>query len=157
MGYISHKVFVVTAGGQSEATEKLEQVRNRILEELQAGENNFTAIQGGIDQIVTPIVRGLNNHYSFAILPDGSSEGWPTSHLVDVVIERAISLIKTFAYKDGSNPLSWGLMCFKDDYGDLFIQVEGVKFVINAKRRRNEGKLELTADVGCSRGKYAQG
>ena len=56
----------------------------------------------------TPILAGVTNGYtSFAVLPDGSREGWPESNDHDVRRERFKAWLRGQAHGDGSSPLEW--------------------------------------------------
>lgn len=118
MGYQRQKVFVVTAHGYNDATKALKQVRSFIMRQFKGlDEPGFTSFK-----TVTPIMYGMNSVCSFAILPDGSKEGWDESDRVDEVIEKAIRKIKKYRYEDNSSPLSYGYMCFDDEENETWMR-----------------------------------
>lgn len=66
MGYFAHKALIVTSGYHHEELEKLHEMAKEL------------------ELPVTEIVEGRANGFkSFAVLPDGSKEGWDESDRVD--------------------------------------------------------------------------
>jgi hypothetical protein len=64
---------------------------------------------------VTPIMDGyVNSTRSFAILPDGSKEGWGTSDAGNEARTKMVEWLRAQTYEDGSNPLAW----VEVQYGD---------------------------------------
>lgn len=71
MGFIRHKAMIVTGGG--ERLKKAHKKAKAIFKKNKVETSNITEI----------INSGMNGYESFAILPDGSKEGWPDSNLAD--------------------------------------------------------------------------
>ena len=77
--------------------------------------------------IVTPPTdEGMNGYSSFAVVPDGSKEGWDMS---DMHNERRAALVEwmgtgAHVYDDGSSPLDWVLVEFPGD-GDEAEALDG--------------------------------
>lgn len=70
-------------------------------------------IASAATKTVTPVIAGMANKYaSFAVLPDGSKEGWVDSDFGDIARERIIGWLEAQAYEDGSNRLSWAEVSF---------------------------------------------
>jgi hypothetical protein len=90
MGYIRHHSILVTAYNK-EYVQKAWDKANKLFPE-----------------ILTPIISSLwNGYYSFAILPDGSKEGWPESDELDRLRARYKRWIRTLNFDDGSSPFDW--------------------------------------------------
>jgi hypothetical protein len=80
MGYIKHGAAIFTSG--QEPPTHLIVLREGIIEQLEV--NDISS------RIVTPIIEGAANVYhSFAVLPDGSKEGWDRSDEVDRIRREA--------------------------------------------------------------------
>lgn len=88
MGYLRNHVIIVN----SFSKEDIEKVHNKAME-------LFPELTTELKE--TPV----NSDYSFAILPDGSKEGWSESDDYDSKRNIFKKFIKTFDYEDGSNPL----------------------------------------------------
>jgi hypothetical protein len=55
--------------------------------------------------LVSPLRKTyINNWWSFAILPDGSKEGWPESNMFDEARDSFKGWIIKHRYEDDSNP-----------------------------------------------------
>lgn len=64
-------------------------------------------------RLVTPIVTTEHNGVgSFAVLPDGSKEGWEPSDLGDGQRDALDKWLRSQAYEDGSNALEWVEVAF---------------------------------------------
>jgi O-succinylbenzoate synthase len=64
-------------------------------------------------RLVTPIVTTEHNGVgSFAVLPDGSKEGWGPSDLGDGQRAALDKWLRSHAYEDGSNALEWVEVAF---------------------------------------------
>jgi hypothetical protein len=89
MGLINHHAIIVTSW------------RKDVLVEAHK-------IASGASPNVTPIVSAQSNGYSsFAVLPDGSKEGWACSDAEDSARSAIIHWIDQQAYEDGSNSVEW--------------------------------------------------
>lgn len=93
MGDIVHHAILVSASYDTNGEHWIEVARRAALE---AG-CRPTAIQEGV----------VNDVRSFAILPDGSKEGWEESNAGDRARYDFIRWMNDQAYEDGSSPLSW--------------------------------------------------
>lgn len=70
-------------------------------------------VASGASPHVTPVIMaGSNGYASFAVMPDGSKEGWAESDVGDASRGAIISWIDAQAYEDGSNRLSWAEVSF---------------------------------------------
>jgi hypothetical protein len=68
---------------------------------------------------VTPLTKeGVNGYRSFAVLPDGSKEGWDTSNQGDEIRSKFLDWMRQQEYEDGSSPLSWAELQYGDDDND---------------------------------------
>ena len=87
MGYMKHHSIIVTTYEEGKA--KL--ARNRAIKDFKS--------------LVTPIRKSLvNSWYSFAILPDGSKEGWSGSNMFDEARDRFNGWLRKNRYEDNSSP-----------------------------------------------------
>lgn len=74
------------------------------------------AIDLGLGDVVSNIVaRRMNGGASFAVLPDGSNEGWEDSNEFDAARAKFVEWIQTTYYPDGSSRLKWVEVQFGDD------------------------------------------
>lgn len=102
MGIVIHHAFVVTASYRQEADE------GNGGHWADVAHAEATRLLG---DLVTPVIDGgLNNVRSFAVLPDGSKEGWAESDEVEAGRARLGDWLRGQAYEDGSSPLSWVLV-----------------------------------------------
>jgi len=70
-------------------------------------------------QQVTHILNApINGYKSFAILPDGSKEGWSESNTGDGRRDTFIAWMESCRYKDRSSPLGWVEVQYDDDERD---------------------------------------
>jgi len=110
MWYMKHHAIVVTGLDQ----DKLKEARKKIIgEAIETG----IATKETIDLrcLVSKIVMSFSNGYgSFFIAPDGSKEGWATSDDGDSLRDKAIKILDSYKYDDGSSPFSW----VEVQYGD---------------------------------------
>jgi len=59
-----------------------------------------------LGSLVTSLKMSTSNaYYSFAVLPDGSKEGWPESNMADDSRNTLWGFIRKQRYEDGSNVL----------------------------------------------------
>jgi hypothetical protein len=56
---------------------------------------------------VTALLPGMNDFWSFAVLPDGSKAGWPESEAGDMARDRIVEELERWRYNDGSTPVRW--------------------------------------------------
>ena len=110
MSFLAHHAIIVTSNGYSEADAALSEI-HAFASSLRVNEDF-----GGAPLPVTPIVAGaMNGHNSFAVLPDGSKEGWTVSDEGDEAREAILRRLEATRYDDGSAPLSWVEVCFGGD------------------------------------------
>ena len=121
MGHISHRALVVTGSGYPEAIKAVKSCRRYIVKKLKS-QQAITLGYGSLLNLVTPIREGINGIVSFAILPDGSKEGWPPSDYVDEAIADLITKIESYQYDDGSSPVEYGYMQFDDEDGVIWLR-----------------------------------
>lgn len=70
-------------------------------------------VASGASRYVTPIiVTNANSQASFAVLPDGSKEGWEGSDAGDAARTAIIEYLDAQAYEDGSNRIKWAEVSF---------------------------------------------
>jgi hypothetical protein len=101
MGYIRQHAIIVTSWDE----DKLGLVHLRARE-----------LTGSLTSMVT---HGLvNDQHSFFVAPDGSKEGWDISNQLDEDRDRLITYMQSFAYEDGSNPISWVEVVVCDEDGE---------------------------------------
>lgn len=88
MGYIKHHAIIVTSYDRDEVV----RARKRALQDFKG--------------LTTPIKQSdINSWWSFAILPDGSKEGWAESNMFDGARDRFSGWVINQRYEDGSNSL----------------------------------------------------
>ena len=121
MGYIRHKALVVTGAGYPEAEKAVRNCRRHIIKELKSQEEKVLEYSD-LAHLVTPIRKGINGVTSFAVLPDGSKEGWPPSDCMDEAIADLITKIESYRYEDGSSPVEYGYMQFDDGDGVIWLR-----------------------------------
>lgn len=68
--------------------------------------------------LIGPVPTAVNGDLVVAFLPDGSKEGWDTSHEGDR-IRAELSAMFTFCYEDGSSPFNIVLTRFGGDDPEL--------------------------------------
>lgn len=72
--------------------------------------------------IIGPIITSYNGCAMYAMLPDGSKDGWPPSDQADAIRERFKDLFRT-RYDDGSTADQWVHVRFGDDAdGDAVVE-----------------------------------
>lgn len=114
MGYMRHHTIVVCSFDKKLIT-KVQKKAEKIFKKFFKN-----------DYILNPIVSNIyytiiNRYYSFFIAPDGSKEGWEHSSLGDEARKEIIEYIKSLAYEDGSNAISYAELFFGDDEGEAKI------------------------------------
>ena len=112
MGYIAHHAAIITGdGGHGDEPSEWIGALTRLREEI-AHEGN-PALSERFDRLlVGPVHSVTNGDVSFAFLPDGSKEGWPTSDTGD----RIRALLVEFAR---SHLLQYVVVRFGGDDYDL--------------------------------------
>jgi hypothetical protein len=87
------------------------------------------ATEHGLGDLATNIVDGrVDGHRSFAIVPDGSKEGWTESDAADGQRAAFAAWLRKQAYDDGSTCLHWALVQFADDENEsLVVDHDGVR------------------------------
>lgn len=105
MGYIVHHAIIVTDRGYGDWIEQAHTAARRLFGPL-------------VTDIVPSIVNG---NRSFAVVPDGSKEGWVESDDHDGA--RTLFRRWLHALEDGdhSSPLSWVEVQYGDDDGDSHV------------------------------------
>jgi len=67
----------------------------------------------------TDIVESrLNNVVTFAVVPDGSKEGWPDSDAGDTARDKFIAWLDQQRYEDGSSWFEWAEVQYGDENDD---------------------------------------
>lgn len=113
MGTVSHHAIIVT--GWKEAPIRL---AHALATELMASQ-------------VTPILRAhVNGYFSFAVLPDGSKDGWTDSDHGDQQREKLKVLLRTPEYEDGSSSVEWVEVLYGHDVGDETAVTECSDYVL---------------------------
>jgi hypothetical protein len=123
MGYMRHHGILVTSWHAQRLTEAHQQA--------------VTLFEG----LVSPVVEALTNGYrSFAILPDGSKEGWPESDGCDALRAEFVRYLESTRYADGSSDLDWVIVQFGDGERETCV-------VDDSDRRVRAGEFpELTGE-----------
>jgi hypothetical protein len=110
MGVLKEHAILVTAYYGDHIEEA-----HAIATELFDAGNGFTHGAPKGFTTVTPIIQAyVNDTRSFAILPDGSKEGWATSDVGNGARTKMVEWLRSQAYEDGSSPFSW----VEVQYGD---------------------------------------
>lgn len=136
MGYIRHKALIVTGAGYPEANKAVKSCRRHIIRKLKLQED-LVLEYSDLSNLVTPIRRGVNSVTSFAVLPDGSKEGWPPSDCMDEAIADLIIKIESYHYDDGSSPIGYGYMQFEDDERVIWLKTR--RGIIEGEGKSGEG------------------
>jgi len=91
-------------------------------------EEKATAFQSWIDQLTSKerelfVHSGswVNRNQSFALLPDGSKEGWSESDAGDALRDRVVARLEEDNYEDGSSPWDWVEVGF-GEYGQKVLR-----------------------------------
>jgi hypothetical protein len=118
MGYMKHEAVIVTTWfGRDEPMPDMDAFRASIPEPFRP-------------LVVGPVLSVTNGYYTYALLPDGSKEGWDDSDIGDAVREAFLDLFPE-RYSDGSSRHCWVHVAFGRDHrcevGDT---VEGVDAVV---------------------------
>lgn len=93
-------------------------------DDIQAARRLAEAV--GLGDLATPIVaRRMNGGGSFAILPDGSKEGWIDSDIGDSQREEFVRCIRKMCHGDGSSNLDWVEVQFADDERETKVVRDG--------------------------------
>jgi hypothetical protein len=80
--------------------------------------DRFFPFSNGDQTLVTPIIESMvNKTRTFAIVPDGSKEGWDTSDEGDNARDEMVQWLRAQAYSDGSSPFSWVEVQYGDECG----------------------------------------
>lgn len=99
MGYIRHHAILVTSWNKKH----LQKARD---------------FAKKIKMTLTEITESPTKSYvSFAVMPDGSKEGWGGSEIGDTQRREFIKWLDSYRYEDGSSPLSWAEVQYGDDEG----------------------------------------
>lgn len=121
-----HHALIVSSWNV-EAMEKAHQVVAGIL-------RDYVAAHGGPDiadasALLTPLAPYIvNGGASFAVLPDGSKEGWGDSDNGDSARDRIAEWLDAQAYDDGSNVYDWVELSFPgDDSRDAVVTRHGLE------------------------------
>jgi hypothetical protein len=106
MGYMRHHAIIVSGTDCQDTT--VEQARTVAVE-----------IWGDrASRQITPILDArINGYKSFAILTDGSKEGWDDSNEADVMRDAFVAWMESKRYGDRSSPLAWVEVQYDDDEG----------------------------------------
>ena len=96
MGYIRHHAIVVTSNEEG----------------IKKSHTKAKEIFPNVSNIMKD---GINGYQSFFIPPDGSKEGWPSSHKGDQRRKEYVQWINEQAYDDGSNQISFAHFYYGDD------------------------------------------
>ena len=100
MGYIKHHGIAVTSA------------IDELIEEA------HTQAKSIFKERASEILNSETNGYkSFFIAPDGSKEGWETSHKGDEQRDTFVKWINSKAYEDGSNSISFCEFFYGEDNG----------------------------------------
>ena len=85
MSYEKHTTLIVTCQDKKHLTK----TRKKLIELFKLTFKDELDEINYCTQIITKIHKGLaNSQYSFAVLPDGSKEGWSTSDAVENAINK---------------------------------------------------------------------
>lgn len=94
MGHHVHHALLVTSW-KVKAVKVAHERAKAILTSHQVEPDN------GYAKLVTPITKGvINNFASFAIVPDGSKEGWSTSNAVDAARSEIVAMLREMVATD---------------------------------------------------------
>jgi len=119
---------------------KLKEARKRIIEEAGKIGRLYSNPQS-TRNLVSKIVMSVSNGYgSFFIAPDGSKEGWSTSDDGDSLRDKAIEILDSYNFDDGSSPFAW----VEVQYGDG----DGLAFA----RRNSDGAV--TGEVSTKKNRF---
>ena len=107
MGYIEHRVVIVTVSGYINDREhaprsKVEAFRASLPEEWQR-------------LVIGPVPAVINGYDHYIFLPDGSKEGWEASDRGDEY-RRQFEEIFAFRYEDGSSPFDMAEVTYGGDF-----------------------------------------
>ena len=98
MGYTNHRIIIVTSWNIDHVT-----IAHGKAQQL-------------LGNLVTPIIPWeINEGSSFAILPDGSKEGWPESKRYDKLRKEFVLFLDTMAYDDGSSAIKYVYVMLDED------------------------------------------
>lgn len=107
MGYMRHHAILVTTWDEAKA-------------------NAAHDAAAALEMSVTPVMESaINGYYSFAVLPDGSKEGWSESEKGDEARAKFIEWTRAQAYEDGSNIFDWCEVQYGDDEDEAEILQSG--------------------------------
>jgi hypothetical protein len=104
MGYIRHHAIVVTASNEDDARSAHDEA-----------ERIFGCTTGVVTSLCDPV---MNGYISFAVLPDGSKEGWEESDDGDAARNRLIAWLESEATR---GVLDWAEVQFGDDNGEQIV------------------------------------
>jgi hypothetical protein len=104
MGYIKNHAILVTTYDE----EKAKEAHSKSMELL--------------PDLTTELKQSpVNSDYSFAILPDGSKEGWPESQEYDILRNNFCKWLRTKRFEDGSSPYK-AVLVYYDEEDSIGIQ-----------------------------------
>jgi hypothetical protein len=101
MGYIRHHAIVVTAWNEDDARSAHDEA-----------ERIFGCTTGVVTSLCDPV---MNGYISFAVLPDGSKEGWEESDDGDAARDRFVAWIES------KHSYAWAEVQFGDDNGEQIV------------------------------------
>ena len=106
MGVINHNAVLATTWSETLADELQAWV-----DQLSEGEQNLFVRS-------SPVTNG---YHSFALMPDGSKEGWEESDSGDLLRQRFIDRLSEDQYDDASSPWDWVEVGF-GEYGQKVLK-----------------------------------
>lgn len=115
MGYMKHEAVIVTTWfGQHDRMPDMDAFRASIPEQFRP-------------LVIGPVLSVTNGYYTYALLPDGSKEGWDDSDIGDEVRMAFLDLFPE-RYSDGSSRHCWVHVAFGADHrAEVGDTVEGVE------------------------------
>lgn len=117
MGYMKYEAVIVTTWfGREHTMPDMDAFRASIPEDFRR-------------LVIGPVLTVTNGYYTYALLPDGSKEGWDTSDLGNEIRQRFLDLFPE-RYEDGSSRHCWVHVAYGRDHrievGDTIEGGEGV-------------------------------
>lgn len=115
MGYIAHHALVVTGCGDN-----IQNAHAKALEIFSTFDNQVRPVSPAGSSLVTGLMPGVVNSYeTFAIVPDGSKEGWSDSDEGDRCRAELIAWLKR-----SDTYVDWALIRFGGDDYDIALVLD---------------------------------
>ena len=108
MSHVDHEAIIVTVGGHASAVLDADGPGSHRDGQRGGLARHLRAFAASVCPRVTELVEsGVNGYLSFAVLPDGSKEGWDEAEAGERARDAIVAELRRWVYDDGSSPVEW--------------------------------------------------